>query len=364
MRVKERFKPGTTPRTQRPRVISGKSLVLLFTAALATTISAVQALRLVTFGDSLTDSGNIYNLTNQVAPWPGSGYFPGSFSDGPSWNLLASKSLNASLWDFAHGSATTNNSLVKADNVPLTNRTSPDVFEQVVMYRNRLINSSSSVDETVHALWIGANNHFRTYADGILPSESDIEAWVDSTLSNAKAIVSTAETFNSTFAGRVRLVVFSMYPLEHAPSMHSYLPSSTNYLKIAALVQLHNSLLRSKLTSIQAETSFLDVYSLLLSPSSNFNQSTLEQPCIRSDSCKSGSKQGWLWWDEWHLMAHANEVIADAFVGLFEVQTVPTTTVPALAIVTRTSSTFSGAGKKVVGSLISWTLAALLIFLL
>ncbi|KAJ3047445.1 hypothetical protein HK097_011526, partial [Rhizophlyctis rosea] len=66
----------------------------------------------VAFGDSWTDTGNTYKLTNGT--WPlVPPYHQGRFSDGPVWSEYLAKALKARLINQAYGGATTNSSLVQ-----------------------------------------------------------------------------------------------------------------------------------------------------------------------------------------------------------------------------------------------------------
>jgi hypothetical protein len=251
------------------------------------------------------------------------GYFEGSYSNGPSWNLVASSAINTSLWDFAHGSATTDNGLIESDFVPGTSMPSPDVFQQVANYELRLA-SQGLKEETIHALWIGANNYYRT--SGSEPTEAQVASYVNSTLANARSIVNAASSSNATYSGRVRLVVFGIYPLQHSPALHTYFESATYYGLIAERVELHNRLLQTQLAEAvsEAETAFLDTTSILLS-SPVFDKGILDKACVQNETCyKEGKRDGWLWWDGWHLTGSANKVLADSFAGVFGLQIITT----------------------------------------
>ena len=127
---------------------------------------------MITFGDSTTDSGFAYQLSNHT--WPPVPPFnsEGGFSDGPLWNqILTQKFLsNATLKNFACGSATTDSQLAQGvmsrnpnliENYHIRNNTkSPGVRQQIALYTNSANNQSIDFDRTLYIIWTGTNNYF------------------------------------------------------------------------------------------------------------------------------------------------------------------------------------------------------------
>ncbi|CAG8611334.1 5459_t:CDS:2, partial [Ambispora gerdemannii] len=60
--------------------------------------------RIVVFGDSYSDTNNVYKLTG--GEWPAPQYCKGRFSDGPVWSEYVAKDLNLELVNYAYGGAT------------------------------------------------------------------------------------------------------------------------------------------------------------------------------------------------------------------------------------------------------------------
>jgi phospholipase/lecithinase/hemolysin len=79
------------------------AVALLLTAALP--VHGETFAHIVTFGDSLSDNGNLYNLTLGLVP--DSDYFEGRFSNGPVWVERLAAIIGADLDDLAYGGAST-----------------------------------------------------------------------------------------------------------------------------------------------------------------------------------------------------------------------------------------------------------------
>lgn len=126
----------------------------------------------VTFGDSLTDTGNGYRISSHT--WPPVPPFAesGSYSDGLMWNqILVQQYMNGlPLQDFAYGCATTDGDLVQPTmgyntnlpgNYSIRNSTKPPgARQQIITYINDPANRNVDLNRTLFALWIGINNYF------------------------------------------------------------------------------------------------------------------------------------------------------------------------------------------------------------
>eukprot|EP00124_Ichthyophonus_hoferi_P000388 Ihof_evm27s13 gene=Ihof_evmTU27s13 len=64
--------------------------------------------QIFSYGDSLSDTGNAYRLTNRLFP-PQPPYNAGRFSDGPVWIEYLSDTLHVPFTSYAFGGATVNN---------------------------------------------------------------------------------------------------------------------------------------------------------------------------------------------------------------------------------------------------------------
>ena len=88
---------------------------------------------LVVFGDSFSDNGNEYQLSNQT--WPvDPAYFGGRFSNGLVWNEVLAQNLSIPLHNYAYGGATTSNALVQGYSGAKSTLAVPSIDEQVNQY--------------------------------------------------------------------------------------------------------------------------------------------------------------------------------------------------------------------------------------
>jgi thermolabile hemolysin len=132
----------------------------------------LQYTSVVTFGDSTTDSGTAYQLSNHT--WPPVPPFNsnGGFADDLLWNqIFAQKFLShATLQNFACGSATTDSRLAQGvmsrnpnliANYTIRNNTkSPGVRQQIAQYINSTNNKTIDFDRILYVIWAGTNNYF------------------------------------------------------------------------------------------------------------------------------------------------------------------------------------------------------------
>ena len=80
------------------------TLLLALLLTLTTIASAGVFTAVISYGDSLSDNGNLYALTGQPPSPP---YYMGRFSNGPVTVEQLAGSLGSPLLDFAYGGATT-----------------------------------------------------------------------------------------------------------------------------------------------------------------------------------------------------------------------------------------------------------------
>ncbi|KAG9401590.1 hypothetical protein AC1031_009457 [Aphanomyces cochlioides] len=125
--------------------------------AIVSTAKYTDIRKIVSFGDSLTDTGNgAFVLTKGFKPL--SPYYNGRFSNGPTYIEWTAAALNATLDNRAIGGATADNSKIPAVYALGANDTYkvPSVVEQVSSYLRQT--KGSSHDRTLFTILVGGND--------------------------------------------------------------------------------------------------------------------------------------------------------------------------------------------------------------
>lgn len=156
--------------------------------------SAAPYNEIVAFGDSLTDTGNVFALSNEIFPPPGFGYDNGRFSNGSLWvehladrlgkkvnQLLPAFSSDGTLsggTNFAFGGVGTGGGF--------TDEGLPNMSTQVSIYLNSVNFAVPSPNKTLFVLWGGANDFIRSGQQNVMTPASNIAADI-ATLAQAGA---------------------------------------------------------------------------------------------------------------------------------------------------------------------------------
>lgn len=125
----------------------------LFAICVSALVSAGSINKIVVFGDSLSDNGNLYEyMQHQIPESPP--YYEGRFSDGPIWverlaESVFPKNPKAHLLDYAFGGAGISED--DEDDVLLTLKKEIDGF--LLSHKNKADPAS------LYIVWIGANNY-------------------------------------------------------------------------------------------------------------------------------------------------------------------------------------------------------------
>jgi phospholipase/lecithinase/hemolysin len=168
----------------------------------------------VVFGDSYSDTGNVYKLTNHT--WPiVPPYHRGRYCNGPNWvdHLKVSKKA-----DYAYGSATTDNNIVKGY-AKLNTVLVPGVLQQVGIYLNGSRKTDRRVLDPVYIIWAGGN-------DFIFNATISPVTVVNSLLSSVKALLAI---------GAKNIIVFNQAPFQALPSV-SILNQTAVYTALTAFL--------------------------------------------------------------------------------------------------------------------------------
>jgi phospholipase/lecithinase/hemolysin len=284
---------------------SGIVLLLCF---LSTTVSSlpvrfslfknVEFQNIVVFGDSLSDNGNVFALTNQTYPIPP--YYNGRYSDGPNWvDQLGVSGVS----DYAYGSATTDNNLVqgytKGNTIPV-----PGILQQIEIYLNNTDVTNIDFERTLYIIFGGGNDFI-----------------FDQTLEPS---IIAASLFKSPQAlldiGAKYILIFNQAPVQYFPFSKPFnSPELFTYLTDQGNFYISNLTESMQLDNPQALLTIFDIYTLVLNIVTqnstmftntvdncwtNFNVTTVIQNC--------SNPEDYFFIDSIHFTSRAHKLIADA----------------------------------------------------
>lgn len=253
------------------------------------------------FGDSLSDNGNLFRLTNGLVP-PSPPYFNGRLSNGFVWieNLSTSLNLTTTTVNFAFAGATSGT----------TNTTVPFAPGVTTQVNNFLRNPPSISPDRAFVVWAGANDYL---GGGITNPAIPV--------GNISSILQQLTT-----AGARTLIVPNLPDL-------GKIPGATAPGQRAGLTQLsiaHNQGLRTSLQAFaQTQPNVniipLDIQALVnevINEPARFGFTNVTQPCIISPGANCDQ---FLFWDDIHPTAAAHRIISEY---ALDILTAPRTIVP------------------------------------
>jgi len=255
--------------------------------------------RLVVFGDSISDNGNVFKLTNGT--WPPSVYFAGRFSNGKNWADYIRTQLGVKLTDYAYGSATTDSEAIISGTGPTSSVPVPGAKQQVATY---LAANNQAFSKTIFVLWIGANDYVF----------SNFEAAPKDVVQRIKSILTTLYK-----AGGRKIIVANIAGFKQLP----YLDTLNNATLSEYVNQEginHNKLLKTMVRNF-AEThagtiQLFDAASTikrLIANKKNFGIRNVSDNCLNLTSLVPCSwSSSYVWWDLFHMTTTVHEVIANA----------------------------------------------------
>ncbi len=246
---------------------------------------------ITTFGDSLSDNGNVFNATSGTIP-PSPPYSNGRFSNGSVWieNVVSSFNLSTASTNFAFGGATSGSS-----------NTTSSLLPGLTTELDRFFQATTTIDpHRLFVVWAGAND----YLGGGQTNPAV-------TVSNLSTAVQRL-----TSAGATKLVVPNLPDLGKTPI------GSANAIQSAGLSQLstaHNSLLTASLQTLAQNNPNLsiapiDVAALFNAATTNpsrFGLTNVTQSCLNSTTGAVCATPGtYLFWDDLHPTAAGHQLIS------------------------------------------------------
>ncbi|MEH2136650.1 SGNH/GDSL hydrolase family protein [Nostoc sp.] len=290
---------------------------VLFSFMLPTKASAASFDQLYVFGDSLSDTGNIYNLTEKGYP-PNPPYFEGRFSDGPNWvDYLGDQlGLKPTLFttipsapptqgiNFAIGGASSG-----LGNAVLPDPNLPGVLGQVRDFAETLKANNQTADpNALYTVWGGANDLL--FANSPNSSKNPI--------SNISVALNTL-----IGAGAKNILVFNLPDLGQLPAAKTNGRNPTLLSKSSSEFDLD---LANTVSALNQNPNLnivsVDIYSLFNQASALGFTNVTESCLSRPDICDPGNNK-FLIWDGVHPTTAAHKLVADTALAAIDAKSVP-----------------------------------------
>ncbi len=295
-----------------------KVLFTLFALLLSSLVQSKPLNNIIIFGDSLSDTGNLYKLYQIPSSPP---YYKGRFSNGPIWAEVLAESYfhekaNEHLQDYAFGGAA------------IAEKDTDDVFSLQLEIATYLGAHQDKADESsLFVIWIGANNYLMTPSD------------VDGTLANVnKGIKSGIQSLLK--AGAKHIMLVNLPDLGAAPfSKEFYSDGEVPAIreKLSLYCRRHNELLLETVADLKQthpEIQWLHFdagskFKEFLDSPENYGISNTKDACYSSKADKPtnnsmvniaakvilkldpGSCEGYLFFDGVHPTGPAHKIIAE-----------------------------------------------------
>ena len=275
------------------------------TAAFSASLSAQNFDQIYVFGDSLSDTGNVFNATLNVTGegFPPAPYYQGRFSNGPVWVEYLATKLGATSTNFAFGGATTGSSNTSEPNEILG---LPALDQQI----NRLTTANPSADpDALYIVWAGANDYLGAgVTDPTVP------------VNNLSTAVNSLADY-----GAKNIMVVNLPDLGKLPATFNSPISST----LNDLTEAHNSGLAAKLDFLSQEP---DINIIPLDVNSQFNRAiahpgefgftNVTDSCLTTSSVCANPDE-YLFWDDIHPTTAGHKLVGDLAYSALNPEPVP-----------------------------------------
>ena len=268
-------------------------LLVFFILSLAqSSATAADFERMVVYGDSLSDTGRVHEMSGGTFP-KSPPYYNGRFSNGPVWVERLAEELElegSQVSNYAVGGAKCGYGNAN----PGYQRTG--VLGQV---EDSLAEERYKPSGTLFVIEAGANDYL--HGGNISPSSP--------TASLALAVRQLSE------AGGRHFLVANLPDFSSSPFVRHML-SAEDQAKLAQRTREHNALLAERLSKLEEEREIqittLDFHGLFQNMKSEpkaFGFTNVEDPRLSAKG-KGGPEESWLWWDIVHPSAKGHEWMA------------------------------------------------------
>lgn len=182
--------------------LAATAAALCMAAALPAHASSFTSI--VVYGDSLSDTGNLYAATKGYAPAPP--YVNGEFSNGPVAVQQLAASLNTQLADFAFGGATTGIGNIGDGGTPSTFVSLPGMLTELALSAGKVPNAA--IPSSLFIVWGGADD----FESLINPTGAQVQAAAQTAAGNIDYIVSALKS-----EGAINILVPNLPDLGETP---------------------------------------------------------------------------------------------------------------------------------------------------
>ncbi|KAJ3156806.1 hypothetical protein HDU86_003572 [Geranomyces michiganensis] len=276
---------------------------------------------MVVFGDSFSDTGNIFKALGTPLP----PYYEGRFSNGPNWVDHLATRLNATMDNYAFGGAVASRANLPVNAKNKNKPFPPDINEQLAAY---LANTTTLPDPatTVYPLFAGANDYTQTLGAQALPNPKEV----------ATAVADFIRKLRTSPLKAQNIVVLLLPDFGKTPliSMAANASASTQTLA-TALTTAHNQILTKAIDDIQKNDTTIQISTvnlvkliedvqtstnssgfrnftapcLTLKPTANVNSTDQSRDPDNLNICSNPDE--YLYWDFLHPTTHAHKLVAD-----------------------------------------------------
>lgn len=247
---------------------------------------------LLIFGDSLSDEGRVYELTDQtLPPYP---YYQGRFTNGPVWTEY----MEGSRQNYAVGGATSSYANILSDEYPETANTGLQAQVDEFLASNY---DPTELANTIVYINIGGND-FLALLDG---SSAELERLIPKVVDN---IIVAAQRLRAAGAGEI--VLFGLPNLAEIPKSQGY---SVNQKKLVGFISWK---FNQKLLTRAALNRFtyIDIMAFmkeLRDPSFGFNPDFFSQACLDEvNQVMCDNPDEYFFWDAVHPTTRVYEILA------------------------------------------------------
>jgi thermolabile hemolysin len=269
------------------RIIALLSFTMVLVTSLLQDTSARTINQMYVFGDSLSDTGNMFRASNRNYP-PNPPYFQGRYSNGQVWvEYLASKlELDASdSNNFAFGGATTGK---------VNNNGIPGLLGQVESFTKNQLDVSNN---ELYIIWAGANDYIYGVADSMAP------------------VINITQAIESLLkVGAKNILVANLPDLGNLPATKN---SGSSQI-LSAITKAHNQGLAKSISQLRhnldsksqiIELDVSELYRDAISNPSKYGFTNVSNACLNQGVTCSNPDQ-FLFWDGIHPTTAAHKIIA------------------------------------------------------